>query len=61
MGLIADQSETPPNIAMLNGLLLAATQAVIDATGVQIVPRDFACRTTTTTHRRGLHLVVLRR
>jgi hypothetical protein len=43
LGLIADQSETPPNIAMLNGLLLAATQAVIDATGVQIVPRDFVC------------------
>ena len=43
LGLIADQSETPPNIAMLNGLLLAATQAVIDATGVQIVERDFAC------------------
>lgn len=41
LGLIADQSETPPNIAMLNGLLLAATQAVIDATGVQIVSRDF--------------------
>lgn len=44
LGLIADQSETPPNIAMLNGLLLAATQAVIDATGVQIVSRDFVCR-----------------
>lgn len=44
LGLIADQSETPPNIAMLNGLLLAATQAVIDATGVHIVPRDFVCR-----------------
>ena len=29
--------------AMLNGLLLAATQAVIDATGVQIVSRDFVC------------------
>lgn len=43
LGLIADQSETPPNIAMLNGLLLAATQAVIDATGVQIVSRDFVC------------------
>ena len=43
LGLIADQSETPPNIAMLNGLLLAATQAVIDATGVQIVSRDFLC------------------
>ena len=41
LGLIADQSETPPNIAMLNGLLLAATQAVIDATGVQIVARLF--------------------
>ena len=44
LGLIASQSETPPNIAMLNGLLLAATQAVIDATGVQIVSRDFVCR-----------------
>jgi len=44
LGLIADQSETPPNVAMLNGLLLAATQAVIDATGVQIVSRDFVCR-----------------
>lgn len=44
LGLIADQSETPPNIDMLNGLLLAATQAVIDATGVQIVSRDFVCR-----------------
>lgn len=44
LGLIADQSETPPNVAMLNGLLLAATQAVIDATGVQIVSRDFECR-----------------
>ena len=43
LGLIADQGETPPNIAMLNGLLLAATQAVIDATGVQIVSRDFVC------------------
>ena len=43
LGLIADQSETPPNVAMLNGLLLAATQAVIDATGVQIVSRDFVC------------------
>ena len=43
LGLIASQSETPPNIAMLNGLLLAATQAVIDATGVQIVSRDFWC------------------
>ena len=43
LGLIASQSETPPNIAMLNGLLLAATQAVIDATGVQIVSRDFVC------------------
>ena len=43
LGLIADQSETPPNIAMLTGLLLAATQAVIDATGVQIVSRDFVC------------------
>jgi len=43
LGLIADQSETPPNSAMLNGLLLAATQAVIDATGVQIVSRDFVC------------------
>lgn len=43
LGLIADQSEIPPNIAMLNGLLLAATQAVIDATGVQIVSRDFVC------------------
>lgn len=43
LGLIAEQSETPPNIAMLNGLLLAATQAVIDATGVQIVSRDFVC------------------
>ena len=43
LGLIASQSETPPNIAMLNGLLLAATQAVIDATGVQIVSRDFLC------------------
>jgi hypothetical protein len=43
LGLIADQSETPPNIYMLNGLLLAATQAVIDATGVQIVSRDFVC------------------
>lgn len=42
LGLIADQGETPPNIAMLTGLLLAATQAVIDATGVQIVSRDFA-------------------
>ena len=41
LGLIADQSETPPNITMLNGLLLAATQAVIDATGVQIVERTF--------------------
>lgn len=43
LGLIADQSEIPPNIAMLNGLLLAATRAVIDATGVQIVSRDFVC------------------
>ena len=43
LGLIASQSETPPNVAMLNGLLLAATQAVIDATGVQIVSRDFVC------------------
>ena len=43
LGLIASQSETPPNIAMLHGLLLAATQAVIDATGVQIVERDFLC------------------
>lgn len=43
LGLIADQGETPPNIAMLTGLLLAATQAVIDATGVQIVSRDFVC------------------
>ena len=44
LGLIASQSETPPNIAMLNGLLLAATQAVNDATGVQIVSREFVVR-----------------
>lgn len=42
LGLIADSAaEEAPNGAMLDGLLLAATQAVIDATGWQIVPRDF--------------------
>lgn len=42
LGLIADLSEPVPEAEMLEGLLLAATQAVIDASGVQIVERDFS-------------------
>lgn len=41
LGLIVDLSEPVPDAEMLDGLLLTATQAVIDASGVQIVERDF--------------------